>query len=212
MSKEREHPIERAAQRFPRRARPGVGLLFLALSVISPACASRATTTASGTASQVSYVIAANRVAGLRIAPDTSYRRTLHYFARARERGSASFPDDFCRLRFGKIGLSITFFTLGAGAGTPAKCKFFLGAEVTRSRWHTPNGLRVGAPLQSMRRLFPRALNTGKVGGAHWGIPTGSTVWWLTKHASGSHAAQPILVAYVKGGRVVALGITIVGH
>jgi hypothetical protein len=108
---------------------------------------------ASRPGSQISFVIAANRIAGLRITPDTSYRRALRYFARASERGSSSFPDGFCRLRFGKIGLSITFFTLAAGAGTPAKCKFFGDAQVTGSRWQTANGLRVGATVASLRHL-----------------------------------------------------------
>jgi hypothetical protein len=164
-------PLERAAHRVPRRARPGVALLVLALSLISTACASH-TTTASGAASRLSFVIAASRLAGLRITPDTSYRRTLRFFARAGQRGSSSFPDDLCRLRFEKIGLFATFMTLD-GAAAPAKCAFFLDAVVTGSRWHTANGLHVGASLASMRRLFPRPYKTGKIPGKHWGIPRG---------------------------------------
>jgi hypothetical protein len=186
-------------------------LLVLALSLISPACASRSTATTSGAASGLSFVIAANRIAGLRIAPDTSYRRALRYFVRAGLRGSSSFPEGLCRLRFERIGLSITFITLAAGAATPANC-ILPNAVVSGSRWHTANGLHVGAPPASMRRRFPRAYKTGKTPGKHWSIPTGSTVWWLANFASSSHAARPVLVAYVSGGRVAALGITFVGH
>jgi hypothetical protein len=212
LSMETEHPFERAADRVLRRARPGVGLLVLALSLISPACASDKTTSASRPGSRISFVIAANGIAGLRITPDTSYRRALRYFARAGERGSSSFPEGFCRLRFEKLGLFATFRTLREGAGTPAKCTFFGDAQVIGSRWHTANGLRVGATVASLRRLFPRAYKSGKIPGKHWGIPTGSTVWYLRNLASSRQAARPVLVAYVRGGRVAALGIVIVGH
>jgi len=211
MSIEIGHPLERAARHDVRRVRPGVASLVLALSLISPACASRTTATTSGAASGLSFVIAANRIAGLPIAPETSYRRTVRYFARAGLHGSSSFPEGLCRLRFEKIGLSMAFITLDAGAATPANC-ILPNAVVTGSRWHTANGLHVGVPLQLMRRIFPRAYKTGKIPGKHWSIPTGSTVWWLANFASSSHAARPVLVAYVRGGRVAALGITIVGH
>jgi hypothetical protein len=160
----------------------------------------------------VSFVIEARRLAGLRITPDTSYRRTLRHFARAGQRGSSSFPDGLCELRVEQIGLAATFFTLAAGAATPANCRFFTAAVVTGSRWHTVNGLRVGAPLASLHRLFPRAYNSGKIPGKHRGIPTGSTVWWLANRSSSSQAARPVLAAYVRAGRVVALGIDVVGH
>jgi hypothetical protein len=198
------------------RARPGVGLLVLALSLISPGCASRTTTPASRAGSHVSFVIAAHSLAGLPIRPDTSYRRVLRYFARAGQRGSSSFTHGLCRLRFEEIGLSTSFITLAAGAATPAKCTFGNMAVVTGSRWHTAKGLRVGAPLATLRRLFPRAYNSGKLPGKHWSIPTGSTSWWLANYESAlhgsSHAARPVLNAYVRGGRVAALGIVIVGH
>jgi hypothetical protein len=212
VSMETGHPIERLAHRVLGRARPGVGLLVLTLLLISPACAWRTTTPASHAGSRVSFVIGAHSLAGLRISPDTSYRRALRYLARAGQHGSSSFPDGLCRLRFKKIGLSTTFFTLAADTATPANCTHFGGAEVTGSRWHTANGLRVGATLASLRRIFPRAYNSGKIPGNHWSIPTGSTRWELTDGASSSHAARPILVAYVRGGRVAALGIDIVGH
>ena len=194
------------------RARSVVGLLPVALSLISPACASHTTTPSSQAGSRVSFVIGAHSIAGLPIAPDTSYRRMLRYFTRVGQPSFLSFANGLCRLRFAKIGLSITFFTLAAGGGTPAKCKFLGDAEVTGSRWHTANGLHVGASFQSLRRLFPRPHKVGKVPGKHWSIPTGSTEWWLGYRVSSSHAARSVLAAYVRDGRVAALGIDIVGH
>jgi hypothetical protein len=209
-------PVERAAHRGGRlvlgQAHAGVGLLVIAGSLISLACAAETTTSASPPGSRISFVIATNRVAGLRITPDTSYRGTLRYFARAGQHGSSSFPDGLCRLRLGKIGLSTVFFTLVADVTTPRNCRHFPDAVVTGSRWRTANGLRVGATVASLRRLFPRAYNSGKIPGRRWGIPTGSTVWYLTNLASSRQAARPVLVGYVRGGRVVALGIRIVGH
>jgi hypothetical protein len=204
--------VGRVAQHVLRRARPSVGSLVLALSLLSPACASSSTTPASHAASRVSFVIGTHSLAGLRITPDTSYRRMLRYFSRAGQPGSSSFPDGLCRLRFEKIGLSTTSSTLIADRATPSNCTHFMMAVVTGSRWHTANGLHVGATFQSLRRLFPRPYKVAKIPGKHWSIPTGSTEWWLGYHVSSSHAARPVLAAYVRDGRVAALGIDIVGH
>jgi hypothetical protein len=210
---EKGSPFRPALRRVLRRARRGVALPVLALSLISPACASRPTPHPD---SRVSFVIGAHSLAGLPITPDTSYRRVLRYFARAGQHGSSSFPDGFCRVRFEKIGLSVSFFTLAEGAATPANCTFGIMAVAVGSRWHAASGLHVGATVAAMRRLYPRAYKTEKIPGEHWSIPTGSTVWWLANHESAvhgaSHAARPVLAAYVRGGRVVALGIDIVGH
>jgi len=199
-----------------RRARPAVGLIVLALSMTCSACASRTARPASESGSRVAFVIGAHSLAGLPITPDTSYRRMLRYFAQAGQRGSSAFPDGLCRLRLKKVGLSTSFITLAGDTAMPANCTFGIMAVVIGSRWHTANGLQVGAPAASLRRLFRRAYNSGRIPGKHWSIPTGSTVWWLANHESAlhgsSHAARPVLVAYLRGGRVAALGITIVGH
>lgn len=208
-------PLDRAAKRGGfalGRASPSVGLLVVALFLIPVACSSETTTSASRADSRFALVIGAHSMAGLPIGPDTSYQQALRHFTRAGLRGSSSFPEGFCRLRFAKLGLFATFRTLADGAGTPAKCTFFGDAVVTGPRWHTANGLRVGATAASLRRLFPRAFNSGRIPGKRWGIPTGSTRWELADGASSSHAARPILVAYVRAGRVAALGINIAGR
>jgi hypothetical protein len=81
---------------------------------------------------------------------------------------------------------------------------------VTAPAWHTGKGLRIGATLRSLRRLFPKAYDNGKVAVTRWGAPVGSSLWDLTM--TSGHAAQPVLVAYAKNGRVAALGIDVVGH
>jgi hypothetical protein len=157
-----------------------------------------------------SLVIAADRIGPLQIDPATSYRGVVRAFARP---ASVRFDADGCRLRFGKIGLFVNLMTLDdRRAGTPATCRFFLAAAVTGRRWRTPNGLRVGAPLRSLRRLFLRAFDSGKIPGRHFGIPVASTRWELTQGSPAIHAAHPILVAYVREGRVAALGVDVVGH
>jgi hypothetical protein len=190
------------------RARSLLVAALLALSLVAEACSSASTgSVAAGANESVSFVIAAHRLGPLSVDPSTSYRQMLRSFATP---ASSTFQTGECRLRFRKIGLFVDFMTLDpARKGTPATCTLSF-AVVTAPVWHTVNGLRVGSTLRSLRRAFPRAFDAGKVSGAHWGIPTGSTKWELTA-ASGS-VAQPILVAYVGDGHVTALGITIVGH
>jgi len=160
----------------------------------------------------MSLVVGANSIAGLQIGPATSYRRTSRYFARMGRRGASSFGPGFCRLRFAKIGLFMTFSSLGAaGVGRPATCTFFANAVLTLPAWRTRNGLRVGASMRLLHRLFPKAFDAGKLSGRHWGIPLGSASWQLTQ-GSASGQARPILLAYVRMGHVAALGISIVGH
>jgi hypothetical protein len=188
--------------------RPLLIAALLALSLVTAARSSAtAGSVAAGANESVSFVIAAHRLGQLSIDPSTSYRRALRSFAPP---ASSTFQTGECRLRFRKIGLFVDFMTLDPGRkGTPTTCTLSF-AVVTAPVWHTVNGLRVGSTLRSMRRSFPKAFDAGKISGAHWGIPTGSTKWELTA-ASGS-VAQPILVAYVEHGLVTALGITIVGH
>jgi hypothetical protein len=125
---------------------------------------------------------------------------------------SATFVSGGCRLRFREIGLFAEFTSFADGAGTPATCDFFLGVVARAQQWHTARGLRVGGTVSSLRRAYPRAYRSGEVGGTHWGIPSGAIRWELAAAAGVGEAARPVLVAYVKEERVVALGIETVGH
>lgn len=170
-----------------------------------------AATAGSSATSHVAPVIGATSLSGLPIAGGTSFRRVLRYFNAAGERGSYASTERGCRLSFTTFGLFVEFNSLAAaGPGRPSTCTTFGDAVATSENWHTTNGLRVGAASRVMHQLFPRAFNAGAVSGQHWRVPAGATEWQLT-HSSG-HAAQPVLIAYVKGGRVVALAVEVVGH
>jgi hypothetical protein len=184
----------------------------LCLSVIGLALGLAACGSSGSQMDRVSFVVSAGRVGGLPASPGTSYTHTTRYFVRAGLHGSPSYSGALCGLRFATIGLSVTFFNLGGGRSTPRSCDFFGGAEATSPRWHTANGLRVGAPLVTLHRLFPKARKVGKGRVWHSAIPADSTQWLLKDPAPGTVAARTILEAWVNGGRVVALGSETVGH
>jgi hypothetical protein len=159
----------------------------------------------------LSYLIDAGHLGGVKVDAGTPYERLLHQFGPLkRPYDSATYPVGLCRLAFGRSGLMVGFRGLYARKpGTPSTCTF-LFATATGTAWHTTKGLKVGASTRAIRHLYPNAFNAGRTSGRHWGIPFGSNTWSLTT-ASGA-AAKPILVAYAKSGRVVALGIDIAGH
>ena len=174
---------------------------FLALSIVTQGC---------GEASRAgSLVISPRTLDGLALSPATSFRRLRGFFAAP---ASAAFDSDGCRLRFRELGLRAEFFSFAEGTATPKECDILSGAVVTTRRWRTGKGLRVGASSGDLHRAYPRADRWGVVGGTHWGIPAGAISWELAAAAHTGHAAHLVLFAYVKRGRVVALGVDTVGH
>jgi len=158
----------------------------------------------------VSSVIGAYRIAGLPVAPLTpSFANAQRYFRRHGERASFSLANGFCYLTVPTLKVLMTFAALDEA--TPASCRFF-GVEVTGARWHTANGLHVGATLASIHRLFPTARSMGRIGGLLGSSLHHPVAWLLVNWGGSSPAARPVLVAYTRSGRVVALGITISGH
>lgn len=156
-----------------------------------------------------SRVIDLHQIGALAITGTTSYRQAVDVFGSIRRgHASATFTTDWCHLRYPRIGLAFDFAPLGLESATPKSCRGFFGATVTSSTWRTVRGLSVGLSETRMLGLYPRAWKTGL--GPTVGAPLRSTQWWL-KQAPGL-GRQPVLVAYVRSGRVVALGINIVGH
>ena len=60
--------------------------------------------------------------------------------------------------------------------------------------------------------MYPRTVSWGKVRGTHSGIPAGANTWELAAAPHIEHAAHLVLYAYIKRGRVAALGLQTVGH
>jgi hypothetical protein len=154
-------------------------------------------------------VISPQRLAGLAVSPATSFRQLRRFFATP---VSAGFDSYGCRLRFRKLGLRAEFISFADGTATPETCDIMSGAVATTPRWRTPRGLRVGATLHALHRVYPRADSFGEVGGTHWGLPAEAISWELAAAPHTGHAAHLVLFAYGKRGRVVALGLQVVGH
>jgi hypothetical protein len=184
-------------------------LFVTALTAIPATASSRART--SDHRRSVSFTISSKKIAGLLIAPDTPYRRIHRYFSSHEELAISTRSNGFCYLSFPNIRASITLAPVWPDAAKRSTCMFF-NAAVRGPKWHTTNGLHVGGTTTSMHRLFPGARRVGRVGGIHRGIPAGTTAWWLANWRSSSEEARPVLTAFVRRARVVALGITVVGH
>jgi hypothetical protein len=90
------------------------------------------------------------------------------------------------------------FYSLG---GTRARCGSFASGEVTRARWTTKRGARVGTTLAELRKMYPRAR-------FHRGPAfAGAKSWWLvTRRYAVAGFDYPALFARVSHGVVVSLG------
>jgi hypothetical protein len=179
----------------------------LAFCFAALACSFERSTPSGQRERQASFVIGARMLGGLAISPDTSFRRMRSFFGSP---ASESFGPGWCRLQFRNLGLDASFTSFREGVATPANCKFFNSAVATTREWRTTKGVRAGTTLRALRRAYPRAFRSGEVGGEVARLIGRATAWHLTP-ASGQ-SAQTILVAYVKRGRIVALGIKTVGH
>lgn len=188
-------------------------LLLVALAIVlAVACAAntRATVGRTTRPSNLSHVIGPNAVGGLPIGGTTSYRQVVRYFARA---GLPTFAASFsvwgCTLR-SPSGLAFQFDSLAYIAhrrATAATCTTFGRASLTSSQWHTKNGLRVGASLQTMRNLYPHAFDNG-LGKPPPGVANWCAYWALDAPRN----PGPALFAYTTHGRIAALGIELIGH
>jgi len=210
--------IDEAKRRMRRRRLLGAAALValagaaLTIALRPFAQTPRGATSANQAQTHVSPVIGPDRVAGLPVAPSSpSYANAQRFFRRHGERASFSRAHGFCYLTVPTLKLTMTFAPLTSDKATPASCRFF-DAQVTVARWHTANGLHVGATLASLHRLFPAARSSGRIGGLLGASLHHPMAWLLANRGGPSPAARPVLVAYTLSGRVVALGILISGH
>ena len=103
-----------------------------------------------------------------------------------------------CRVLWTPLGLRFLFVNLGGGGPCdPALTK----TQVVRAfdpRWRTGKGLRVGAGLRRLRRLYPGATRHGRS-------------WWLVKgrRPFGGGGPYPVLRATLKGGRVRSFALDV---
>lgn len=156
-----------------------------------------------------SFVIDLHSVGGMPVAGAT-YRSALRHFKPLAPDISTVFQRNGCGLISAKLGLHIEFESFFGNRGTSANCTLFGEAVATGSRWRTGNGLRIGAPIRALRRLFPRAYDTKVLAQPVHGVPPGSTDWDL--------ASAPriglffVLVAFVRHDRVAGFAVERAGH
>jgi hypothetical protein len=67
------------------------------------------------------------------------------------------------------------------------------------SRWKTSKGLHVGDPVARIKRVYPRARYVSR--------PPQPGEWWLLIERRSELGIQPLLVAEVGAGRVIALRV-----
>ena len=145
------------------------------------------------------YRIAANELAGLPISPSTPFMKFKSYGPLGESR--TTFGHMSCQLFFPAAKLTVRFsaFLSPTTQGTPATCTFFY-ATVRSAQWTTPQGLRVGDTVATMRHLYPRSVRLNST----------SNEWFLSgKQGSVLHT---VLVAFTAHRRVNAVGIDTVGH
>jgi hypothetical protein len=104
---------------------------------------------------------------------------------RSRSGGSA------CIVNWPRVGVRIVFANFGLGSACDRDLGRSQSARAYGDGWRTKKGLRVGARLRRLRRLYPRASRHRRN-------------WWLATGVSliGPRHRYPVLAATVRDGRV----------
>lgn len=101
------------------------------------------------------------------------------------------FGGNACVVNWPGAGLRITFANFGVGSACDPALGRSQTARAYGDRWRTRRGLKVGARLRRLRRLYPHANRHGRS-------------WWLVTAVSpfGAGGRYPVLAAAVRGGHV----------
>ena len=121
---------------------------------------------------------------------DPTYGAAVTVFGEpARERSRSG--GTACTVNWPTPGLKIVFANFGGGSACDRDLGRSQTARAYGGRWRTKRGLRVGARLRRLRRLYPHASSHGRD-------------WWLVTAISlfGESRRYPVLAATVRGGRV----------
>jgi hypothetical protein len=121
---------------------------------------------------------------------DPTYGAAVSVFGEpARER--PRYRSKVCIVNWPGPGVRITFANFGLGSACDRNLGRSQTARVYGGRWRTKRGLKVGARLRRLRRLYPHASRHGRS-------------WWLVSAVSpfGEGGRYPVLAAAVRGGHV----------
>ena len=101
---------------------------------------------------------------------------------------------DGCLGLWPDVALSVLFYNLAGKSPCKPKTGFFSDGLMTRSGWHTSNGLRIGDTLARLRQLYPHAEKHG--------------AWqWLVVRQTQATGRYAGLSAKIAGGYVSAFEI-----
>jgi hypothetical protein len=104
-----------------------------------------------------------------------------------------------CIVNWPGSGLRITFANFGVGSACARDLGRSQSARAYGGRWRTKRGLRVGARVRRLHRLYPHARRHGR----SWWLVTGIS---LIGHGGDRY---PVLAATVRGGRVRSFTLNI---
>jgi hypothetical protein len=157
-------------------------------------------------------MVPSNRTIGLStiggLALSAPFKDAVEHFGAA---GTAhtGFSRGGCDLGYPRLGLTLWYVGNPLLKGTPQRCMYFQEAVARNPIWRTKKGLSVGDTQSRLLRLYPHAYDTRRPG-PKWS-PKGSIEWNITIRCCGG-GQRPALSVMVRGGRLVAIFVQMVGH
>jgi hypothetical protein len=129
-----------------------------------------------------------------------AYGSAVAAFGRPTARGMDSPESNVCTVRWRGEGADVGFaWAAGPCGARNLRRATWAGMRLFGIRWKTSKGLRVGDPVAMIRRIYPRARFVSR--------PPVPGEWWLVTGRRGELGVQPLLVAEVGAGRVIALRV-----
>lgn len=134
-----------------------------------------------------------------------AFREATAAFGRPTSRGRDTPESNVCTVRWEAVGVDVGF-AWSPGPCTRANLKraSWAGMRLFGLRWRTGRGLRIGDPAARIKKLYPRARHVSR--------PPQPGEWWLVTRSRGEFGAEPLLVAEVGAGRVIALRVPPTTH
>jgi hypothetical protein len=164
------------------------GLAFTLLALAAAGAAQADTISVRGSAKGFGRVLA---IGDFKPARNPTYGAAVRAYGepaseRSRSGGSA------CIVNWPRVGVRIVFANFGLGSACDRDLGRSQSARAYGDEWRTRRGLRVGARLSRLRRLYPRVRRHGR----NWWLVTGVSLTGPGRHR------YPVLAATVRGRRV----------
>lgn len=129
-----------------------------------------------------------------------AYGSAVAAFGRPTARGKDSPESNVCTVRWTAEGVDVGFAWAAGPCGERNLGRAtWAGMRLFGVRWKTSKGLRVGDAVARIRRVYPRARFVSR--------PPVPGEWWLVTGRRGELGVQPLLVAEVGAGHVIALRV-----